>query len=382
MMNYSKWEKSVRTSVWLLYALIVLEILYMISPFALYYYSVYAAPLNYLQTSSITSWLSSHIFPHFTYSHPIISFLMNISWPLIIFGIVLFLFGFGQIYWAKLTRKEAVTGGLYKIIRHPQYIALAILGLGTTLYWSRFIVVIAYASMLFLYYYLAKQEEKICLAKYGSSYAEYQQQTGMFLPKQIEGIIPSFFSVLPQYGVKSLLMKILLFFLYITIIIALGFGIKSLILGTISAVYKENQVVVSTQPLAKRQLESLLSLLQEIGESQNILKRHSPEKTLTYIIPSSWNVPELDVTGDATLNYWVNAATHGNQILTNPTHFTVLVTKPITSDPDATGIDILKTGINYVPILKAEIDMSQNRLSNIEEKQDKGGWDGIPVPMY
>ena len=37
--------KGLRASAWLLYCLIVFEILFMVSPFALYYYSVYALPL-------------------------------------------------------------------------------------------------------------------------------------------------------------------------------------------------------------------------------------------------------------------------------------------------------------------------------------------------
>jgi len=37
-----------------LYCMIVFEILFMVSPFALYYYSVYSLPLNWLQQSVYT----------------------------------------------------------------------------------------------------------------------------------------------------------------------------------------------------------------------------------------------------------------------------------------------------------------------------------------
>ena len=48
-MKVSARDRAVKTSAWVLYTLIVLEILFMVSPFAAYYYSIYATPLNALQ---------------------------------------------------------------------------------------------------------------------------------------------------------------------------------------------------------------------------------------------------------------------------------------------------------------------------------------------
>ena len=82
-MSFSeKAEKSVRTSVWLLYILIVFEILYMISPFAFYYYSYYAIPLNWFQQSPVTSWLTIYIFPHFTDTGSLlVKGVLMLAWP-------------------------------------------------------------------------------------------------------------------------------------------------------------------------------------------------------------------------------------------------------------------------------------------------------------
>ena len=89
--------------------------------------------------------------------------------PLILIGLALFLVGFAQIYWAKFTGRAAVELGLYRYVRHPQYVALALVGLGTTFYWSRFIVLVAYVTMLFLYYFLANHEERVCVEKFGDA---------------------------------------------------------------------------------------------------------------------------------------------------------------------------------------------------------------------
>ena len=118
--------KGLRGSAWLFYCLIVFEILFMVSPFAFYYYSVYSVPLRWLQESTYTAWLTLHILPHFTYSTSLLSnALLVAAWPLILSGLALFFLGFVQIYWAKLTRKTNVEVGLYRYVRHPQYIAIA-----------------------------------------------------------------------------------------------------------------------------------------------------------------------------------------------------------------------------------------------------------------
>jgi hypothetical protein len=60
-------SKGLTASAWLAYTVIVFEILYMISPFALYYYSLYAPPLRWLQSHEATAFLTLSILPHFTH---------------------------------------------------------------------------------------------------------------------------------------------------------------------------------------------------------------------------------------------------------------------------------------------------------------------------
>jgi hypothetical protein len=55
----------------------------------------------------------------------------------------------------KIRRRGAVTGGIYRLVRNPQYVGLAVMGLGTLLLWSRFLVLVAFVTMLVLYRLLA-----------------------------------------------------------------------------------------------------------------------------------------------------------------------------------------------------------------------------------
>ena len=90
-------------AVWVAYVGIVFEILFMISPFALYYYAGYGPSLNVLHRSPWTAWLTDFLLPHFSYtSSPLLNGLPRAGGLLIALGVVLFALGFVHVYGAKL----------------------------------------------------------------------------------------------------------------------------------------------------------------------------------------------------------------------------------------------------------------------------------------
>ena len=100
---------------WFVYVLIFFEMIYMATPFAIFFYSVYGAPLKWLNASPHTAWLIQPILPHFSQTgNPFINTIFLLSWPLMIIGLIVFLIGFIQIYWAKFSKKGGVSGGIYR----------------------------------------------------------------------------------------------------------------------------------------------------------------------------------------------------------------------------------------------------------------------------
>ena len=168
------------------YVLIAFEFFYMASPFAAYFYGVYGPGLDWLEGSETTSWLIRFFLPHVVEE--------TTSWPVDVHewvGRVLFLGGLAgfaigavQIYGAKLRGRGAVTGGLYRHIRHPQYLALIVASIGMMLLWPRYLVVVATVTVIFVYIALARAEERLCLARF-PGYAGYAARTGMFLPPRL-----------------------------------------------------------------------------------------------------------------------------------------------------------------------------------------------------
>jgi protein-S-isoprenylcysteine O-methyltransferase Ste14 len=143
-------KKILTPATWFFYLVVVCAILFMISPFALHFYSAYGPTLNFLHRSPSTVWLSKFFLPHFSQTTSLLlNALPKLAGLLVLVGLVIFLAGAIPVYWAKLRGRGAVTGGLYVFIRHPQYVGLSILGLGTLLIWPRFLVLITYIHHAF-----------------------------------------------------------------------------------------------------------------------------------------------------------------------------------------------------------------------------------------
>lgn len=377
-MNVTIKDRTIKTSAWFLYTLIVLEILFMVSPFAAYYYSIYATPLNALQESQYTAWLTMYLLPHFTYSDSwLANGLVLISWPLIFLGIVLFVFGFGQIYWSKITRKGAVEVGLYRHVRHPQYVALAVVGLGASLYWSRFIVVIAFVSMLCLYYFLARVEERICLEKFGAPYREYLERTGMFLPRSWAGQLRSVDWRLPDVTWIRFAVSIGLYVAVLGLTIGVAHLLRSHVVDSLGTDVGESRVTVFLAPIGPETESAVVKLLDEAALPGDV----------AYVAPSSWQVPELGLTGPTSkhqgggIHELFHPTTHGNALSFSQVRLSVVMVEGAYVKDEVEGVDRLTQALNVRPIEFVELDIAAGKI--VEHRPaTESQWAGIPVPTF
>ena len=174
----------------ILYFVIAFEVLIMISPFAGFFYSAFNPVLLKLAASPSTRWLSAFYLPHMILPQDgFLQFVRVMGSILFVIGVAVFLVCAAQIYTAKFTKKGAVLGGLYAYIRHPQYLALGVAGLGLSVLWPRFLTVVLWLIMTVVYYFLAKDEERRMLNSHEETYRTYMSKTGMFFPGSIERVI-------------------------------------------------------------------------------------------------------------------------------------------------------------------------------------------------
>jgi protein-S-isoprenylcysteine O-methyltransferase Ste14 len=120
------------------------------------------------------TFLGSKIDPHL---HPIHLF----SNLLIILGFVLLSSAWKVLYQAQSEGKLATTG-LYAKVRHPQYIGFIAIMLGFLFMWPTLLTLIMFPILLYMYYRLAKTEERHVLDAFGESYRTYMRNVPAFIP--------------------------------------------------------------------------------------------------------------------------------------------------------------------------------------------------------
>lgn len=173
-------------SVVVLYFIVALEIVIMISPFAFFFYAAFNPFLLALNQSSVTRWLTAFFLPHMVIPpNEVLTVIRILGSVFFVGGMLIFFVCAGQVYFGKLLKKGVATRGLYTIIRHPQYVGLGFAALGLAIMWPRFLTLTLFAVMLFLYYLLAKDEERRMTSRFGEGYISYMNRTGMFFPRFI-----------------------------------------------------------------------------------------------------------------------------------------------------------------------------------------------------
>jgi len=162
MKNFVKWLLSA------LYGLVMIEVIIMISPFAFYWYSLYAPTLQGLHRWRATAWMEAFFLPHSVITtSPALEFLRwQVGTYCFSLGILAAVLLSVQVYTAKLVRREVAQSWVYSRIRHPFYLSLAVAGFGLLTIWPRIIILVLYGGMPLAYYFLATLGENQMEAKF------------------------------------------------------------------------------------------------------------------------------------------------------------------------------------------------------------------------
>ena len=136
--------------------IVAFEIAIMISPFAFFFYAAFNPFLLALNQSPLTRWLTAFFLPHMVVPpNEVLTVVRILGSVFFVVGMLIFFVCAAQVYLGKLLKKGVATKGLYTLIRHPQYLGLGLAALGLAIMWPRFLTLVLFAVMLFLYYLLA-----------------------------------------------------------------------------------------------------------------------------------------------------------------------------------------------------------------------------------
>lgn len=86
------------------------------------------------------------------------------------------------LYRAQKEGTLAVAGP-YTSVRHPQYVGFVLVMFGFLLQWPTLVTLIMFPVLVFMYWRLAKTEERQALAEFGDRYAAYARKTPAFFPR-------------------------------------------------------------------------------------------------------------------------------------------------------------------------------------------------------
>lgn len=353
-------QKTAKRALWAsmaFYALIAFEFFYMASPFAAYFYTVYGPGLDFLQDYKITNWTIQFFLPHLVEaSKSNIIGLFEITGIMLFFGgILAFAIGVGQIYSAKLRRKDAVVQGLYRHIRHPQYLALIIASVGMLFVWPRFLVLFCTVTVIFVYIALAKTEEVICARKY-PGYADYMKNTGMLLPK---GWVPNLPVTPSTTKVTRVLRWGLAFVATLVVFTTAALGLRSYAISNFYTLEADNQVYLSTVTLSDADMAKVSQIafnsIQAAPARDAIAQG---QHLLNYVLPLQMYVSEIPM-------YLPAGQVFGHSVPhdRDKNKYKVIFTTAVFGGeglPD--GGSILWHAVNKSPIIEVWVDMAKSAV--------------------
>lgn len=104
---------------------------------------------------------------------------MDVSVILIAVGAGLVVIGWATVYHG---RGDLVTWGIYRYLRHPQYLGLILVILGFNIQWPTLLTLLMAPVLIVMYVRLARREDEELATFFGEAFLDYAARTPTFFP--------------------------------------------------------------------------------------------------------------------------------------------------------------------------------------------------------
>jgi len=111
-----------------------------------------------------------------------VHWVMTASMALIAVGLALVAVGWAQVFSA---RRELRTTGIYRFIRHPQYLGLIVAIIGLIVQWPTIPTLLMAPVLVVMYVRQARREDEDLLARFGDVFTEYASRVPAFVPRLV-----------------------------------------------------------------------------------------------------------------------------------------------------------------------------------------------------
>lgn len=105
---------------------------------------------------------------------------MSTSVALIAAGVALLAVGWAQVFHA---RYRLITTGLYRAIRHPQYLGLILIVLAFNIQWPTLPTLVMAPVLIVMYVRQARREDRELAARFGEEFVRYASRVPAFIPR-------------------------------------------------------------------------------------------------------------------------------------------------------------------------------------------------------
>jgi protein-S-isoprenylcysteine O-methyltransferase Ste14 len=388
-----------------LYFVIGLEVLIMISPFAAFFYAAFNPVLLFLARWPATQWLSAFFLPHMVM--PPDTFLMALRVAgsvLLVGGTLVFLVCAGQVYFNKFTGRGPALGGLYRWIRHPQYLALAVTGIGLAILWPRFLTAALWAVMVTLYYILARDEERRMVARFGDQYRHYMETTGRFVPRplgRLLGRVP-----LPAQPLRRAALVLLLTF---GLSVGAAFALRAYTVGKLPLLSDGRVTVLPILTGDSLMLEHRMADVLQLPEVRSRLEKGTGA-ILGYLVPRNYVMQGMIADTDpawrlyehhqtlAMITDWVfhpfrhleggHSMIHGAMVApgagaeSSPTVRRLIFLRVQTGEATDSPASLFRINATRTPQFFVDVDMHELALLKVKDLGAGTGWGLVPTPIF
>lgn len=363
----------------LFYALVAFEFFYMFSPFAAYVYGVYSPGLELLSLSGLTTPLVAFFMPHVTRETTslFLSWHEAIGVAVFLGGFAAFAFGAAQIYRAKLLRRPAVEGGLYRGIRHPQYLALMVASFGMVLIWPRYLVLFGFVTICFAYVWLARVEEGICRRAF-ATYGDYAARTGMFLPRRVEALLPRL--PLPRARAARVAVALASYAAALALSFVIAGAVHDRAVDSLYTYETDTEVYLSLGRLEPAEIERLAAVAMADPEVRRRVEalRDPDARFLVYVMPADLFVSEIPMVLPEGKTFG-----HARPSDQDQRQYKVIVTKAdFGGGRVRQGRGILRHAITSQPVVEAWIDRTAGGVTAVHPPPQTRLYGDNPVPVF
>ncbi len=105
---------------------------------------------------------------------------MTLSLGLLTLGVALLAVGWAQVF---RDRHRLATTGLYRIVRHPQYLGLSLIVLASIVQWPTIPTLVMAPVLIAMYARQACREDEWLAAKFGEAFRRYAERVPAFVPR-------------------------------------------------------------------------------------------------------------------------------------------------------------------------------------------------------